>query len=165
VDREIVLEVLPDLFPSIEKRDPELSKNIMFEVVDLPRNTPGNDFEYKVSFTMDARVWSLTSDCLLLSANCMSSRVSVLAPRLQVNFDDLMGLLMDYFEDEHRYDETDAFLDEPLIPVPVEAPVTVVKPQSPEQLKALATLTDFAKPKPTAQTPKRRVIHPSQALV
>jgi hypothetical protein len=82
-----------------------------------------------------------------------------------VNFDDLMGLLMDYFEDEHRYDETDAFLDEPLIPVPVEVAVTVVKPQSPEQLKALATLTDFAKPKPAAQTPKRRVIHSSQALV
>lgn len=48
IDREIILEVLPDLFPHIEKHDPELSKTIMFEVVDLPRNTPGNELEYKV---------------------------------------------------------------------------------------------------------------------
>jgi hypothetical protein len=49
VDREIILEVLPDLFPAIEKHNVELSKTIMFEVVDLPRNTPGNELEYKVS--------------------------------------------------------------------------------------------------------------------
>ena len=41
--------MLPDLFPTIDRLDQELSKNIMFEVVDLPRNTPGSDLEYKVS--------------------------------------------------------------------------------------------------------------------
>lgn len=51
VDREIILEVLPDLFPNIEKHNPELSKTIMFEVVDLPRNTPGTELEYKVQYT------------------------------------------------------------------------------------------------------------------
>lgn len=40
--------MLPDLFPHIEKSSSELSRTIMFEVVDLPRNTPGNDLEYKV---------------------------------------------------------------------------------------------------------------------
>lgn len=41
--------MLPDLFPHIEKHNPELSKTIMFEVVDLPRNTPGTELEYKVT--------------------------------------------------------------------------------------------------------------------
>jgi hypothetical protein len=49
IDREIILEVLPDLFPAIEEHNSELAKSIMFEVVDLPRNTPGNELEYKVS--------------------------------------------------------------------------------------------------------------------
>jgi hypothetical protein len=40
--------VLPDIFPNIDKRDLELSKTIMYEVVDLPRNSPGSDLEYKV---------------------------------------------------------------------------------------------------------------------
>jgi len=44
-----VLEILPDLFPMIEKHDDELAKAILFEVVDLPRNSPGNDLEYKVN--------------------------------------------------------------------------------------------------------------------
>jgi len=49
IDREIVLEVLPDLFPNIEKQNSDLSRTIMFEVVDLPRNTPGSsELEYKV---------------------------------------------------------------------------------------------------------------------
>ena len=50
IDREIVLEVLPDLFPNIEKQNSDLSRTIMFEVVDLPRNRPGNELEYKVSY-------------------------------------------------------------------------------------------------------------------
>jgi hypothetical protein len=89
-----------------------------------------------------------------------------------VNFDDLMGLLMDYFDDEHKYDPEDAFLYEPLIPPPPEAPAIITaspgtaKPQSPEQLQALVTLTDFTKPKVSLATPKRiRVVHPSQHLV
>lgn len=46
--------MLPDLFPAIEKHNSELAKSIMFEVVDLPRNTPGNELEYKVSLV---RCW------------------------------------------------------------------------------------------------------------
>lgn len=41
--------MLPELFPNIERRNEQLAKSIMFEVVDLPRNTPGNELEYKVS--------------------------------------------------------------------------------------------------------------------
>lgn len=41
--------MLPELFPNIEKNDSELSKSIMFEVVDLPRNSVGSELEYKVS--------------------------------------------------------------------------------------------------------------------
>lgn len=62
IDREIILEVLPDLFPAIEKRNAELAKTIMFEVVDLPRNTPGNELEYKVR--------TGSEPCLPLSAHC-----------------------------------------------------------------------------------------------
>lgn len=42
------MEVLPDLFPHIEKANADLSRTIMFEVVDLPRNRPGNELEYRV---------------------------------------------------------------------------------------------------------------------
>lgn len=75
VDREIVLEVLPDLFPSIEKRDPELSKNIMFEVVDLPRNTPGNDFEYKVSAGSDLHAKPFWANCMQMRVMRKQERV------------------------------------------------------------------------------------------
>lgn len=93
--------------------------------------------------------------------------------QIQVNFDDMMSLLMDYFEDEHKLDPEDPFLYEPLVPPPVEAPPSIiaacagVKPQSPEQLQALVTLTDFARPKKVSvTTPKRvRLVHPSQSLV
>lgn len=58
IDREIILEVLPDLFPAIEKNNAELARNIMFEVVDLPRNTPGNELEYKASLPHTVKVAS-----------------------------------------------------------------------------------------------------------
>lgn len=89
---------------------------------------------------------------------------------LQVNFDEMMGLLMDYFEEEHKLDPEDPWLYDPLVPQSAEPAPTIIaasggpKPQSPEQ--ALVALIDFAKPKPTAATPKRvRVIYPSQHLV
>ena len=88
---------------------------------------------------------------------------------MQVNFDDLMGLIMEYFPDERKLDENETFLDQPLIPVSLEPPEiiagTSAKPQSPEQLRALVTLTDFSKPKPLTNAPKRRVVHPTQQLV
>jgi hypothetical protein len=87
-----------------------------------------------------------------------------------VNFDDLMGLLMDYFEEEHKLDPEDPFLYEPLVPPPAEPAPTVLaaganRPKSPEEWKSLLALADFSKPK-AASTPKRvRMIHPSQHLV
>lgn len=83
-----------------------------------------------------------------------------------MNFDDLMTLIMDYFEHEHKLDLDDNFLYEPLVE-PVMEEVKVVKPQSPEQLKALSALTNFSKKYQTvtAQTPKRVRVMPTQDLV
>lgn len=76
---------------------------------------------------------------------------------------------MEYFPEERKLDVNESFLHEPLIPVSPGPPEVIAgtseKPQSPEQLRALVTLTDFAKAKPVSHTPKRRVVHPTQQLV
>lgn len=74
-----------------------------------------------------------------------------------------MSLIMDYFEDEHRLNEADDFLQVPIAPPPVEV-VKIAKPSSP-QLKALAALTDFVKPNAVPPTPKKVRVIPTQVLV
>ena len=81
-----------------------------------------------------------------------------------------MGLLMDYFEEEHRLDPEDSFLYRPLVEPLPDAPTSPVRPQSQgESFKALSIMTDFARPKAggvVTSTPKKiRTFQPTQTLV
>jgi len=76
-----------------------------------------------------------------------------------------MALIMDYFDEEHCLNPEDDFLQMPIAPPPLEV-VKIVKPSSPEQMKALSALTDFVKPAPVgAPTPKKVRVIPTQMLV
>ncbi|KAJ1436899.1 hypothetical protein B484DRAFT_445377 [Ochromonadaceae sp. CCMP2298] len=106
IDREIVLEMLSDLFPLIEKHDDQLAQQIMFEVVDLPRNssaTPGSTLEYKV------------------------------------NIDDLLSLVMEYYEKEAELDPDEEFLYTLIGPNPEEEVGIMAPPREP----SLRGLTDI----------------------
>lgn len=144
---------MPDLFPHIEKANSELSRTIMFEVVDLPRNRPGNELEYRVS-----------EIALCSCLNSFAQHLSYLHI-VQVNFDDVMALIMDYYEEEHKLDTTNSFLYDPIAPPAVEV-VKIAKPSSPDQMKALVALTNFVKPSNvSAPTPKKVRVIPTQDLV
>lgn len=88
-----------------------------------------------------------------------------------MNFDDLMVLIMDYYEEhERKLDVEESFLDIPLVEPVVQEVSVVVRPQSPaEQLQALSALTNFSKKLNTnsaiAQTPKRVRVMQTQDLV
>lgn len=84
----------------------------------------------------------------------------------QVNFDDVMALIMDYFDEEHKLNPEDDFLHVPIAPPALEV-VKIAKPSSPEQMKALVALTDFVKAAPVggAPTPKKVRVIPTQMLV
>lgn len=82
-----------------------------------------------------------------------------------MNFDDVMALIMDYFEEECKLDATHSFLYEPIAPPAVEV-VKIAKPSSPDQMKALVALTNFVKPgQAAAPTPKKVRVIPTQDLV
>jgi hypothetical protein len=93
-----VLEMLSDLFPLIEKHDDQLAQQIMFEVVDLPRNSsaaPGSTLEYKV------------------------------------NIDDLLSLVMEYYEKEAELDPDEEFLYTLIGPNPEEEVGIMAPPRDP----------------------------------